>query len=129
MAPNAPLTVGVHATEMLDAAAVATPDALPSVTSPPPKTLRVDTAASAVVSTDDGEAVKAAAGALPWVDSVRDCGRFVRVEVARDRSPGPDAVGRALAGLGGGALVALAERAPADLESTLLALARRAGAR
>jgi ABC-2 type transport system ATP-binding protein len=80
--------------------------------------------------TDHGEAVSVAARQLPWVDSARDCGRFVRIEVERQRSPGPEAVARALLGLRtteGGSLVALAERAPADLESTLLALARRAG--
>ena len=80
---------------------------------------------------DDTEAVKAAARALPWVDSARSCGRFVRVEVTRAQSPGADAVCRALLDLGstGGAKVALVERAPSDLESTLLALARRAGVR
>ena len=89
--------------------------------------------------TDDGETVKTLARALPYVDSARDCGRFVRIEVVRERSPAPDAVGRDLLarGVAGGAdagrapaatdLVALAECAPADLESTLLALARRAG--
>jgi len=62
---------------------------------------------------------------LPWVESARDCGRFVRVEVARERSPGTEGVCRALLTLAAGA-VALVERAPADLESTLLALSRRA---
>lgn len=80
--------------------------------------------------TDHGEAVSVAARELPWVDSARDCGRFVRIEVERERSPGPEAVARVLLGLpttAGDGVVALAERAPADLESTLLALARRAG--
>ncbi|HEY2774572.1 MAG TPA: ABC transporter ATP-binding protein [Candidatus Binatia bacterium] len=80
--------------------------------------------------TDDCETVRNAVRALPWVDGARDCGRFVRVEVERDKSPGAEAVCRALAdvrGADGTTAVALAERAPADLESTLLALGRRAG--
>jgi len=104
--------------------------------------------------TDHGDAVRSAATALPWVDSARDCGRFVRIEVERSRSPGDEVIARTLLALGdptsaepltfaarhelrvgeqrtgaarGRGLVALAERAPADLESTLLALARRAG--
>jgi ABC-2 type transport system ATP-binding protein len=76
--------------------------------------------------TDYGDEVRVAARELPWVDSARHCGRFVRVEVVRELCPSAADVRRALAGLGGG-LVALAERAPTDLESTLLALARRAG--
>ena len=82
--------------------------------------------------TADGERVRAAATELPWVESARDCGRFVRIEVEREKSPEPRAVCRELLGLraGNGATsVALVERAPADLESTLLALARRAGVR
>ena len=90
--------------------------------------------------TDDAESVRIAAQELPWVDSARDCGRFVRIEVVRERSPGADSICRELLGLGAsneagarapadGRLVALVERAPADLESTLLALARRAGVR
>ncbi|MFN2426136.1 MAG: hypothetical protein ABR587_06780, partial [Candidatus Binatia bacterium] len=75
--------------------------------------------------TADAEAVRTAARELPWVESVRSCGRFVRVEVIRERSPGDEAVHLALRGLG--ASVVLVERAPADLESTLLALAHRAG--
>ncbi|MFN2377474.1 MAG: ABC transporter ATP-binding protein [Candidatus Binatia bacterium] len=89
--------------------------------------------------TDDADAVREAAGALPWVESTRDCGRFVRLEVVRDEAPAPNDVARALLALGAtspaasdssvaAGLVALAERAPTDLESTLLALARRAGA-
>jgi ABC-2 type transport system ATP-binding protein len=84
--------------------------------------------------TDRCETIRNAARELPWVESARDVGRFVRVEVARDRSPGAEAVCRALLALGGTdergePVVALAERAPADLESTLLALARKAGVR
>jgi ABC-2 type transport system ATP-binding protein len=84
---------------------------------------------------DDGEAVSSAARRLSWVDSARDCGRFVRIEVLRDKSPPAELVCRELLALdpsgaaAAGSLVALAERAPADLESTLLALARRAGVR
>jgi len=79
--------------------------------------------------TNDAEAVKAVARTLAWVDSARSCGRFVRVEVLREQSPGPDEVCRRLLSLGNGGstTIALVERAPADLESTLLALARRAG--
>jgi ABC-2 type transport system ATP-binding protein len=76
--------------------------------------------------TNDAEAVRAAARAIPWADGARSCGRFVRLEVASDRSPGDDEICRTVLGLAGGA-VSLVERAPADLESTLLALARRAG--
>jgi len=75
--------------------------------------------------TDRAESVREAADALPWVESTRDCGRFVRLEVVRDAAPAPDDVARALLALGS---VVLAERAPTDIESTLLALARRAGA-
>lgn len=81
--------------------------------------------------TDEPEAVKAMARALPWVESARSCGRFVRVEVLREQSPGPDAVCRTFLALDSGAAarIALVERAPSDLESTLLALARRSGVR
>lgn len=78
--------------------------------------------------TDHGETVSAAAKTLPWVENARDCGRFVRVEVDRKRAPEVAEVIRTLTALEGGAMVALVERAPSDLESTLLALARRAGA-
>jgi ABC-2 type transport system ATP-binding protein len=76
--------------------------------------------------TSDAESVRAAARALPWADSARSCGRFVRLEVASERSPGDEEVCRTVLGLAGGA-VSLVERAPSDLESTLLSLARRAG--
>jgi ABC-2 type transport system ATP-binding protein len=71
-----------------------------------------------------GEAPRAlarAARALPFVSGARASGRFARVEVPSARSPGADAVLRALAGLAGARLV---EALPVDMESTLLALAR-----
>lgn len=79
------------------------------------------------VWTDEADAVRAAVAALPWVEHSRECGRFVRLEVSREAAPSPDEVCRVLSNLGGEGLVALAERAPTDLESTLLALARHAG--
>jgi ABC-2 type transport system ATP-binding protein len=72
---------------------------------------------------DDARAIARAARALPYVQAARATGRFARVEVARDRTPGPARVLadlRALPGAG----VWLAEQAPVDMESTLLALAR-----
>ncbi|MBI5503611.1 MAG: ABC transporter ATP-binding protein [Deltaproteobacteria bacterium] len=74
--------------------------------------------------TNDGDAVARAALALPYVLHARTCGRFARIEVMRSRSPGPAVVCRDLLHLAG-ATVALAEAAPPDLESTLLALSRR----
>ncbi len=76
--------------------------------------------------TDDGVAIRDAARTLPWVDSARTCGRFVRVEVDRGRSPSADGILGELRGLGEAGTVALVERAPSDIESTLLALARSA---
>jgi len=71
-----------------------------------------------------GEAARTiarAARALPYVSAARATGRFARVEVARERSPG---TARVLADLGAlaGARVSFAEEAPLDMESTLLAL-------
>jgi len=74
--------------------------------------------------TNDDAAVAEAALALPYVVHARACGRFARVEVLRTRSPGAATVCRDLLRLGA-APVALAEPAPPDLESTLLALSRR----
>jgi hypothetical protein len=57
------------------------------------------------------------------VHGARARGRFARVEVRRDCSPGGARVLGDLAGLPGG-LVRFAERAPVDMEATLLALAQ-----
>jgi len=73
---------------------------------------------------EDPRATARAARALPWVSNARASGRFVRIEVARDRSPGAERVLAGLRALEGGS-VQLAEPAPIDMESTLLALARR----
>jgi ABC-2 type transport system ATP-binding protein len=72
---------------------------------------------------DDARAVARAARTLPYVQAVRATGRFARVEVPRDRTPGAARVLadlRALPGVG----VWLAEQAAVDMESTLLALSR-----
>jgi ABC-2 type transport system ATP-binding protein len=71
-----------------------------------------------------GEAPRAiarAARALGFAAAVRASGRYARVEVPASRSPGEAEVLRALAALPGARLV---ERAPVDMETTLLALAR-----
>jgi ABC-2 type transport system ATP-binding protein len=62
-----------------------------------------------------------AARDLGWVDSVHTRGRFARIEVAPVRAPARATVLDALAALPG---VEVVERIPADMESTLLALAR-----
>ncbi len=77
---------------------------------------------------DNPRAAARAARALPFVSNARATGRFVRVEVARDGSPGAAHVLAALRSLPGDA-VQIAEPAPIDMESTLLALARRGDAR
>jgi hypothetical protein len=72
---------------------------------------------------DDARAIARAARTLPWVQAARATGRFARIEVPRDHSPGMARVLgdlRALPGAG----VWLVERLPVDMESTLLALAR-----
>jgi len=72
---------------------------------------------------DDARAIARAARTLPYVQAARATGRFARVEVPRDQSPGTARVLgdlRALPGAG----VWLVEQLPVDMESTLLALAR-----
>jgi ABC-2 type transport system ATP-binding protein len=72
---------------------------------------------------DDARAIARAARTLPYVQAARATGRFARVEVPRDGSPGRARVLadlRALPNAG----VWLVEQAPVDMESTLLALAR-----
>ena len=63
--------------------------------------------------------------ALPYVSGARATGRFARIEVRREHTPGSQAVLRDLTSLPGGA-VRFAEPAPIDMESTLLALAKGA---
>jgi len=70
-------------------------------------------------------AIAAAARALPYVVAVRTSGRYARVEVAAERSPGAARVIADLAALAG---VRVVELRPLDMETTLLALAR-SGAR
>jgi ABC-2 type transport system ATP-binding protein len=70
---------------------------------------------------EDPRATARQARALPWVASARASGRFVRVEVERGRSPGSERVLAALRALPGHPV---AEPAPIDMETTLLALAR-----
>jgi ABC-2 type transport system ATP-binding protein len=67
-------------------------------------------------------ALARAARGLPYVLGARASGRFARVEVSRARSPGESVVLHDLSSLPG---VGLAESLPLDMESTLLALARR----
>jgi drug efflux transport system ATP-binding protein len=76
---------------------------------------------------DDPRAIARAVRSLPYVVGARATGRFARVEVERDRTPD---VSQVLADLGSlaGIHATLAEQAPVDTESTLLALARSAAA-
>jgi ABC-2 type transport system ATP-binding protein len=75
---------------------------------------------------EDPRAVARAARALPFVSSARASGRFVRIEVPRELTPGEARVLEALRALPG-APVRVAESTPLDMESTLLALARAGG--
>jgi ABC-2 type transport system ATP-binding protein len=68
----------------------------------------------------DARAIAQAARALPYVDHARAHGRHARIEVRRDRSPGPERVLADLWRLREHG-VTLAERAPLDIESMLLA--------
>jgi ABC-2 type transport system ATP-binding protein len=65
-----------------------------------------------------------AARALPYVAAARATGRCARIEVARAHTPGAARVLHDLTALPGQAVV-LAEHAPVDMESTLLALAHQ----
>ncbi len=76
---------------------------------------------------DDARTIARAARALPYVQGARATGRFARVEVHRDRSPGVRQVRHDLAALPG-AGVRLVEPLRPDMESTLLALAGGAAA-
>jgi len=70
----------------------------------------------------EARAIARAARALPYVAGARATGRFARIEVRREGTPG---TARVLADLGAlaGARVSFAEEAPLDMESTLRALA------
>jgi ABC-2 type transport system ATP-binding protein len=71
---------------------------------------------------DDARAIARAARDIVWVRGARAVGRYARVEVRPEMSPGRDAVVGALRRLPG-APVRLAEPVAVDMESTLLALA------
>jgi ABC-2 type transport system ATP-binding protein len=70
-------------------------------------------------------AIAGAARRLPYVAAAHATGCHARVEVALARSPGPARVLRDLAALDG---VRFVEQVPIDIESMLLALARRSAA-
>jgi len=69
--------------------------------------------------------VARAAKELPYVSAARASGRFTRIEVPLERTPGSERVLRDMRALPG---VWLAEQTRMDMESTLLALARQEGA-
>jgi ABC-2 type transport system ATP-binding protein len=73
---------------------------------------------------EDPRATAREARKLPFVASARASGRFVRIEVARERTPGAERVLAELRSLPGHP-ARVAEPAPIDMETTLLALARR----
>ncbi len=77
---------------------------------------------------EDPRATAREARALPWVASARASGRFVRVEVDRDRTPGAERVLEGLRSLPGHP-ARVAEPSPLDMETTLLALSRRGSGR
>ena len=72
----------------------------------------------------DARAIARAARALPYVYGARAAGRYARIEVRRELTPGPVEVMRALSSLEG-ARVQFSERLAPDMESTLLALSGR----
>jgi len=72
---------------------------------------------------DGARTIARAARELPYVESARATGHFVRVHVRRERTPGTARVLADLAALGG---VRFVERIGVDMESTLLALATAA---
>jgi len=71
---------------------------------------------------DDPRAIAHAARSLDFVHGARAAGRYARIEVRRDRTPGSAAVLTALGRLDGARVSFSEQRAP-DMESTLLALA------
>jgi len=72
---------------------------------------------------EDPRSVARAARALPYVNGARASGGHARVEVGGERAPDDTRIVRDLLGIAG---ARFAERTPVDMESTLLALARRA---
>jgi ABC-2 type transport system ATP-binding protein len=76
---------------------------------------------------DDPRVIARAVRELRYVDGARAMGRFARIEVRRDASPGAEAVLRDLGALRD-AGVRLAEALPVDVESMLLALSRASAA-
>jgi ABC-2 type transport system ATP-binding protein len=72
---------------------------------------------------EDSKLTSRAARALPYVRASRACAGYARVEVSAAGGPAEDDILRDLAELAG---ARFAERTPVDMESTLLALARRA---
>ena len=76
---------------------------------------------------DDPRAIARVVRDLPYVDGARATGRFARIEVRRDASPGAERVLRDLGALRA-AGVRLAEALPLDVESMLLALSRAGAA-
>ncbi len=75
---------------------------------------------------DDSRAIARAAHALPYVADAHAAGRYARVAVPAGRTPG---AARVLAELAALPDVRLVEQRAVDIESTLLALARKGGAR
>jgi len=73
---------------------------------------------------DDVRTIARAARGLSYVERARATGRFVRVDVPRDRTPGPARVLADLAGLAGA--VRLVEQVEVDMESALVALSSAA---
>ena len=72
---------------------------------------------------DDPRAIAKAVRALDYVEGARATGRFTRIEVRRDSSPGAERVLHDLRSLRDHS-VRLVEQAPLDIESMLLALSR-----
>jgi len=73
---------------------------------------------------EDPRAIARAARALPYVYGARAAGRYARIEVMRELTPGAADVMRALSSLEG-VHVRFSERREPDMESTLLALSGR----
>ena len=71
----------------------------------------------------DGRTVARAARTLTYAESARVTGRFVRVHVRRDRTPGRERVVADLAAIDGARFV---EALGADMEAMLLSLATAA---
>jgi ABC-2 type transport system ATP-binding protein len=71
---------------------------------------------------DEPRAIAHATRRLDFVAGARAAGRYARIEVRSDRTPGTAAVLKALSTLEG-ARVRFAERRPPDMESTLLGMA------